>query len=104
VNPDVVASVHLFRAEDGGRQSSTPDNYLSCPLEVKNRYYDCRMLLFDVGRISPGMSAIVSIVFLDRESALTVFKEGVDFRIWEGKVIGTGRVKQVVRQQNDSER
>jgi hypothetical protein len=94
---DIVADIRLFHTGDGGRRGATPTQTWSCPLVVNGQYYDSRLILDDVGALMPGQQARISITFLD-PAATVHFRPGTVFAIWEGRVIGEGRVVEADQQ------
>lgn len=98
--PDIIARVEFYPTEKGGKKIPTPSNFFNCPLEFNNRnnYFDCRMLLDEIGAIYPGGKAIVPIKFLDPETVLSFIEVGDKFRIWDGRFVGEGEVIDIVIQ------
>jgi len=92
IKPDIIAEVYFYTTEDGGRKGPTPDNFIGFPLEFKGKYYDCRLLLDDIGSISPGDTVIVPIIFLYPEKILYQLKIGAKFRLWERGFKANGKV------------
>ena len=67
IAPDIIARLTLYPAEQGGRKSATPSNYLACIFEFEGEYFECRLFLDDVGPLLPGAQATVPIKFLSPE-------------------------------------
>ena len=92
IKPEIIAEVYFYPTEEGGRQGPTPDTFFGCIFVYKEKNYDCRLLLNDIGSIHPGQKVIVPIVFLFSD-VLKLLKEGAKFYLWdmgnkaEGKVL-----------------
>lgn len=94
---DVIGRVRLLSSEEGGRKGPTPPDKLVCVFITAKSAFDCQLILGDVGALSPGQSADVPIKFLDPDVALEAIRIGTQFELWEGRVIGEGRVVQMCR-------
>ena len=93
--PDIIAEVHLFNTADGGRQGPTPHTHFGCVAEIAGEFWDCRLLLEEVGRLAPGVTAEVPIKFLLSNVVLPMLRVGSQFRLWEGRYIGSAKVLSV---------
>jgi len=96
VKPNIIAKVYLYPTDEGGRQGPTPSNYIGFPLEFEGSYYDCRLLLDDIGSISPGETVEVPIIFLYSELIVPKLKIGSKFRLWERGFKGDGVVLDIL--------
>ena len=92
VKPDIVAEVHLLTTENGGRQGPTPSTYWGCLAKIEGEYWDCSVLLDEVGSLAPGTTTVVPIKFV---SPVPGLKIGNQFRLWEGSFVGTARILSV---------
>jgi hypothetical protein len=90
--PQVIASVRLFRSEDGGRASAILAPHFTCPMEIAGELFTCRLYLTEVGRIDPGSEATVPIRFLAPELVSDKLEPGLSFRLWDGHYFGEGTV------------
>ena len=86
------AEVTLLPSDQGGRKGPTPYECWRVIVRVGNSSRDVRFY-FRVGqRAEPGgPSRLVHMVMLTPESA-ALFPVGMDFEIWEGRVVGRGVV------------
>lgn len=89
---DIIAKIRFYTIKEGGRKTSTPDNYFGCPLLINDSLYDCRLLLDEVGSIHPGSEIDIPIKLLDSKTVLKFLKKGTTFQLWEGRTIAEGRV------------
>jgi len=94
--PDAIVEIELFATQDGGRHSALPLPQYGCPVEISGEYFDCRVDLSEVGEILPGGKARVPIKFLYPEFVKPLLKFGLQFTLWEGRTIGSGRVVEVL--------
>ncbi len=94
---DVVAVVRFLATDEGGRKSATPSGYFGCPMSLHGKLYDCRLLLREVGPISPGERATVPIKFLDWSAVAGIVKSGDVFELREGRTIAAGEIIEVAR-------
>ena len=99
----VIASIHLKQTAEGGRAQSLPAPTFGCPVffegvpELGSHGYDCRLLVQEYGKaIGPGDTAEgMPVVFLSAEEVMPKMKPGVQFALWEGKIIGHGTVLRI---------
>ena len=95
VAPDILATVRLFRSEDGGPKNTLRGD-LRCPVQLGENYYDCQMQLWEVGPLEPGAEKHeVPICFLCPDLVKDKLSQGVKFQIWDGRIIGEGTVSEV---------
>ena len=90
--PDFQAVIKFFPSSEGGRKGATPGTFFGCPLSFSGSLHDCRMLLDETGPIAPGEEKEVPIKMLDVDSVRGFLREGAEFEIWEGSIIGTGKI------------
>jgi len=64
VSADITAHVWFYPTAHGGRHGSTPNDKFGCLFELEGDYFDCRLLLTEIGALSPGQHAEVPIKFL----------------------------------------
>ena len=99
----VIASIHLKKTEDGGRKSAIigPIYHATAFFEDVPALWefglDCRMLVAERGKpILPGeMVDEIALLFLYPDDVLPHLRTGIEFTLWEGKIIGTGTVLRV---------
>jgi hypothetical protein len=94
MSEDIIAEVHLFKTEDGGRRWPARNRF-GCPTNINGEFFDCRFLLEDGTIVSPGVTAMVKIKFLRPDLVLPLPEIGTVFHLWEGRFIGTGRVLRI---------
>ena len=90
--PDILAEISLLPTQAGGRKDPTPVTWLGCPVQVDGKYFDARIDLSELGPVEPGQTVRVPLKFLCPEVALVHFVAGKVFALWEGRVIGSGKV------------
>jgi hypothetical protein len=95
IKPDVIAKIQLYSEAQGGRRSATPLDHLGCQFDYEGEYFDCRLLLQDVGPIAPGESATVPIKFLRPELVKSRLQVGSRFNLREIKIIGEGIIESI---------
>jgi len=83
----------FFPTALGGRQGPTSADRYACIFEVDNEYFDCRLLLDDVGPIWPGSHARVPIKFLFSELIMPNLSIGKEFYLKEIRRIGRGVIQ-----------
>jgi len=92
IKPDIVAQVRFYANEEGGRKEPTGKDFFGCPLLINNQYYDCRLLLFEIGAVYSGQTVIVPIKFLDSQTVLQFIKVGDEFWLWDRRIFAEGKV------------
>jgi hypothetical protein len=93
--PDVIARVFFFLTSEGGRQGPTPSDSLSCIFGFGGRFYDCRLLLEEVGSLWPGQEAVVPIKFLFPELIKHRLKIGDRFYLRDYRKIAEGEIQEL---------
>jgi len=97
LKPDVVARIHLYRTEDGGRGNTIIGARFGCPFVYDDEAFDCRILLDQFGTsLAPGQTAQVAIKFLNPEFVKPRLQIGSRFKLWEGKAFADGEVLEIV--------
>lgn len=91
---DVIADVHLYETEKGGRAGPTPPRIFACIMVLDAQNFDVRLRLENYP-LFPGQSVTLPIDFLDWERAEPYCKIGSDFRLRELRVIGEGVIRSV---------
>jgi hypothetical protein len=93
---DIRAEVHLFPTGGGGRKGTTPPRRFGCPAEIEGEFFDCWLLLDEVGSLSPGSTTVVPIKFLRPDFVLPLLKVGSQFKLMEGhRNIATAKVLEI---------
>jgi|ERR1700679_1759768 len=93
-SPRLFADVTLYSTAQGGRNGPTPANWFGCPCAAVNdqsQAWDCRLLLGGTP-LKPGDTRRVEVTFLSPEQAVPAFRASGRFFLWEGRVIGEGKL------------
>lgn len=99
----ITARIFFFKKEDGGRSQSIPPIDIGFPfyfidlIELSDHAYDCRVLFSTLNKnIDPGSEINkIELRFLSQEKVLKHIKIGSKFKIWEGKIIGNGKISSI---------
>jgi len=94
IKPDVIVKLKLY--PEGGRKNPTPPDHLSCILEYEKENFECRLLLEEVGSLSPGALTRVPLKFLRPDLIKERLHIGDRFRLREAKYIGEGIFEQIL--------
>ncbi len=91
---DILAKIKFYPTSQGGRKTPITGDVYRTTMFIGDAEdgNDCRLLLNQVGSISPGDEVVVPVRFLCPELALPRLKIGVRFKLWEGGVKGEGEV------------
>jgi hypothetical protein len=92
MKPDATIRIRLLTTEEGGRRGAIKGPRYGCALMVKDKGFDCRLLLQDSESLELGNYYEVGVKFLNRESAVSELREGMRIRLWEGKTIANGEI------------
>jgi hypothetical protein len=92
VAPQVIARLNLFSADEGGKGLPPRPGDWRTILTVGSESFSARVAASTEQALEPGVVAEAAIQFLVPDAALPKFKPGVQFKIWEGKDVGTGEV------------
>jgi hypothetical protein len=93
---DIVARIHFYSSEAGGRKGPTATSFFGCPLEFEGEKFDCRLLLEENGPVKPGQTVSVPIAFLYPELVKPRLTAGSRFTLWEMRTIADGIVESVL--------
>lgn len=93
---DILVDVKFFSTKENGRKIPTPSNFFNCVFVYKNKNYDCRLLLKDIGSINPGEQKIVPIIFFSPELIKNELEIDDTFFIWESKNIAQGKIIEII--------
>jgi hypothetical protein len=94
--PDSILDLRLRSSEEGGRVTATPADKLACIFELGGENFECVLLLHEIGPLDPGASAVVPVAFLAPELVKPRLVQGSRFRLKDYRVIGEGRVQQIL--------
>ena len=92
---NIIAHVRLYPTAHGGRQGPTPKDTFGCLLELNGDCFDCRLLLTEIGALSPGQQAEVPIKFLNFDLVKHQLVPGGKFFLRDRKIIAEGEVTQI---------
>ncbi len=96
VKPEITVEISLLPTEGGGRQSSISEGEYRGILGVGNENFSVRFFVPLQDGLTPGASGKFGVQFLFPEAALPHFPVGTTFTVWEGKIIGNGKVLEVL--------
>lgn len=95
VRPEIFACVSLLSSAQGGRAGPILHGEYRGVLQLPKEAFSFRTFIESDSGLAPGHSAEIGIQFLVPELALPLLSEGTEFSVWEGKLIGNGRVTRV---------
>jgi hypothetical protein len=98
IKPEIVVELSLASPENGGRLSSMVTGEYRGVLGVDDKHFSVRWFVPVAGLDPGGSSGTLGVQFLNPEAALPHFPVGAKFSVWEGRVIGSGRVLEVCTQ------
>ena len=93
---DVIATIYFLKTEEGGRAGPTPIKQFRCALKFEGELFDSMLFLDHVGRVAPGQTVQVPIIFLCPDLIKPRLKQGSIFMMWEIRDIARGTVDEVV--------
>lgn len=96
--PEIIAKLTFLRPEEGGRKMSTPSKFFGYPFLMDEQMNDCRLILTNIGPVSPGQTVEVPIAFLAPKLVIDRLKVGRKFKLWERGVIAEGEILKVLAQ------
>ena len=99
--PDITVEVTFLPTCEGGRQGPTPADRYGCPLGFEGEYFDVFFDLSSVGRMAPGSTVRVPARFLSPRLIKPRLVVGSQFTLWEGRIIGKGRVLEIHEDTSD---
>lgn len=92
---DIIADVAFAPTSEGGRREPTPRETFSCIMEIDGEFFSCRLLLDEIGSISPGEQVTVPIQFLFPDLVRPKLSVGKTFYLNEIGRIASGRIKRI---------
>jgi len=98
VTPEIIVEITLLPTEGGGRQRAIHTGEYRGVLGVGAENFSVRFFVPMERSVSPGETQRFGAQFLFPETALPYFPVGATFTVWEGRVIGNGRVLEVLKQ------
>lgn len=96
--PDVIAQIFFIPTSEGGRECETPPGAegFNCIFGFGGAFYDCRLLLEEVGPLRPGQEAVVPIAFFFPELIKHQLKVGDKFFLRELRKIADGEIQEII--------
>ncbi|QYF95627.1 hypothetical protein KY495_11020 [Massilia sp. PAMC28688] len=92
---DITARIKLLRTARGGRDEPLPPGEYKGVISARGQHFSFRCMLPEDGGLGLGESVTVDIEFVFPDLALPIFRANGEFNLWEGGVIGYGRVLKV---------
>ncbi|MEW9900965.1 hypothetical protein ABWL39_20285 [Chitinivorax sp. PXF-14] len=96
ITPEIVVEITFLSTEEGGRQGQILGGEYRGILGVGNEHFSVRFFVPLEGS-TLGSVQRFGVQFLVPQAALPHFPVGASFSVWEGKVIGHGKVLEVLR-------
>jgi len=96
VTPEIVVEITLLPSEAGGRKGTILQGEYRGVLGVGSENFSVRFFVPFEDGFSPNQTQRFGVQFLVPEAALPHFTVGTAFTVWEGRVIGNGRVLEVL--------
>jgi hypothetical protein len=93
MKPEIILEVSFKTPEEGGRKNPVVGPQYGCPILIDGEYFDCRMLL-DTTQLILGKIYRLPVQFLSPHLVLPKLSIGKVVGLWEGKIIGSGKVIQ----------
>ena len=92
---DVTARIKLLKTARGGREEGLPAGEYKGIISARGQHFSFRCLLPGAAGLGLGESCSVDIEFVFPDLALPIFRANSEFNLWEGGIIGYGRVMKV---------
>lgn len=92
VTPEIDAEITLLSSGKGGRQQAISGDYRGVLSLSERESFSMRFVVPQDTEFRPGQTLTVGVQFLYPQAALPRFPIGSKFKVWEGGVIGHGRV------------
>ena len=96
VSPEIIVEITLLPPETGGRKGAILHGEYRGVLGIGPENFSVRFLVPFAEGFSPSQTQQFGVQFLFPEAALPYFSVGTSFTVWEGRVIGNGRVLEVL--------
>ena len=94
--PDIIAKIHFYKTEEGGRNGPTPSNIFRCPAEINGEKFDCAIEIGKDERVAPGNTITASVSFLSAKVVRPMLKVGSKFKLWESRFIADCTVEEII--------
>lgn len=92
---DITAKIKLLRTARGGRDEPLPPGEYKGVISTRGQHFSFRCVLPEPAGLGLGESVTVDIEFVFPDLALPIFRANSEFNLWEGGMIGYGRVLKV---------
>jgi hypothetical protein len=96
VTPEIVVEITLLSSEAGGRKGAILQGEYRGVFGIGSANFSVRFFVPLEDGFSPNQTQRVGVQFLAPEAAPPNFPVGAEFSVWEGRVIGKGRVLEVL--------
>lgn len=94
--PEIIVEITLLPSAGGGRKGAIPKGKYPGVFGVGEDHFSIRFYVDNDEGFELGQTQHFGVQFLIPEIALKHFPVGAEFTVWEGKVIGKGRVLEVI--------
>ena len=94
VIPDITVRLKLLRTARGGRDEAMPGGEYRGILAARGQHFSFRCMMPEAG-LALGETCTVAVEFMFPDLARPIFKHNLEFNLWEGGMIGYGRVLKV---------
>jgi hypothetical protein len=95
MTPEIDAVITLFPSHAGGRQHAMTGEYRGVLSLSEDEAYSMRITVPHQIEFRPGHTLTVGVQFLFPEMVLPRFPVDATFRVWEGGIVGHGRVVRI---------
>ena len=96
VQPEIIVEMRLLSCEEGGRRSPIRQGEYRGILGIGSENFSARFFVPVPQGISSNGVHRLGVQFLFPEAALPHFPIGTSFNLWEGHIIGNGKVVEVL--------
>ena len=94
--PEIIVEITLHPSEADGRKGAILQGEYRGVLGIGSENFSVRFFVPLKDGFSPNQTHRFGVQFLVPEAALPHFPVGAEFSVWEGRVIGSGRVLEVL--------
>ena len=92
---DITAKIKLLSTSRGGRTEGLPAGEYRGTISTRGQHFSFKCVLPEANGLGLGESCTVDIEFGFPDLALPIFKANSEFNLWEGGIIGYGRVMKI---------
>lgn len=96
IKPEIIVEITLSTTESGGRTAPIQQGEYRGILSVGEDSFSVRFFVPLKNGMTPSQTQRFGVQFLAPEAALQFFSVGTNFTVWEGRVIGHGKVLEVL--------